>query len=336
MFARNRRLAAVVALGVVLVVVAGCGTQEPAAPPPQASSTPTTTSAAPVPPAVVSQIDARWMGFDTSQPWNWEEQDRRITSDFQQFGLRPLDETELPRGCNGCGVGPPTAFVTVYTPGKFDAAEAQTGQPVRVIGDDGFFRPSEGTEDAVLAWQYADNAWATVRGRTSTTSELDRMLDLARTVRPNERSPIRLPISFTTMPTDMPLAEINIDHGDYGTSLHFAPCGKTDVNGSAKCRADSEWLRVQIWPTDDSYGHINEQRAVPWKIGGKDGMYDKAVNQAAVQVQKGMLDVFEMGGPGQTMPRPQLPGILAAVAWPPDPGNEANWPIVADWAKYDG
>ena len=72
------------------------------------------------------------------------------------------------------------------------------------------------------------------------------------------------------------------------------------------------------------------------KIGGRDVMYDKAVNQAAVQARKGMLDVFEMGGPGQTTPRSQFQGILAAVARPPDPGNETNWPIVADWAKYDG
>ena len=30
-------------------------------------------------------------------------------------------------------------------------------------------------------------------------------------------------------------------------------------------------------------------------------------------------------------PSPQ--DILAGVAWAPDPGNEATWPTVSDWAK---
>jgi hypothetical protein len=70
------------------------------------------------------------MTLDAPQPWNWEESDRRITSDFQQFGFRPADENEMPRRCNGCGVTPPTAFLTVYAPGKFDPTDAQTAEPV--------------------------------------------------------------------------------------------------------------------------------------------------------------------------------------------------------------
>jgi hypothetical protein len=46
--------------------------------------------------------------------------------------------------------------------------------------------------------------------------------------------------------------------------------------------------------------------------------------------------VFDLSGPfGQppTPPTANLKGILANVAWPPDPGNDATWPPVADWAR---
>jgi hypothetical protein len=91
------------------------------------------------------------------------------------------------------------------------------------------------------------------------TSEPDRMLELARAVRPMERTPIRLPLSLPNVPASMPLAEIHVDRGDYGTTLHFAACGRTDVSGTPDCYGQVDSMRVQIWPTDGYYGHIQEK-----------------------------------------------------------------------------
>jgi hypothetical protein len=339
-FAWNRRLStAVSSLAAVAATASGCSTQpQPAAPAPQASS-PSVTSAsgAPTPPATVTQFAPQWMTLATAQPSNWQESDRRITSELQQFGLRPIDENENPRRCNGCGVKPPTAFLTIFAPGKFDATEAQTGEPVTVNADnDGFFRASQGSEDAVLAWQYEPNAWATVHARTTMTSELDRMLELAHAIRPTELTPIRVPLSLPNVPAPMSLAEINVERDDYGTTLHFAACGRTEFSGTPDCYGETDTMRVQIWPADGYFGHIQEKNSVPAKIGGRDGIYDERGTEAAVQVQPGILVVFSLSGPfgsPPTPPKAKLKDILATLDWAPDPGNEQTWQPVSDWAK---
>jgi hypothetical protein len=47
---------------------------------------------------------------------------------------------------------------------------------------DGFFPPAQGSQDAMLTWQFAEDAWATVRGTTTTTSDLDRLEHILATV----------------------------------------------------------------------------------------------------------------------------------------------------------
>jgi hypothetical protein len=79
------------------------------------------------------------------------------------------------------------------------------------------------------------------------------------------------------------------------------------------------------------------------QIGGKNGLFDDDLNgagdHAAVLVQPDTLVVFDCGlpGPHTAGTRPETPTslkrILAALAWASDPGNEATWPVVADWAK---
>ncbi len=303
-----------------------------------ASSSAQSPAAAPVPAAVtVSQFDPQWMTLETPQSWN--EVDRQITGAFQQFGLRPVDETDMPRKCNGCGVEPPTAFLTAYAPGKFDPTEARAGEPVAVNADgDGFFRASKDSEDAALAWEYADGAWATVRGRTTITSEPARMTELARALRPDDRSAIRLPLSIPRLPESLPLAEISVHRGVYGTKLHFAACGSTDIGATPSCYGKADNMRVQIWRADGYYGHIQEQRSIPVQIGGRDGLYDPASNRAAVQAQPGMLVVLELSGPWKpvrTKPQADLKDILATVVWASDPGNEQTWLPVADWVTWN-
>jgi len=94
MSAMNGRFAT--AVTALVFVVAGCATNEPEPSPGPSSPTSTGATAAPATPESASRIDARWIGLDTSQPWNWEEVDRTISRDFQQFGFRPLGENELP------------------------------------------------------------------------------------------------------------------------------------------------------------------------------------------------------------------------------------------------
>lgn len=302
---------------VVAALVSGCGSPS--------TTTGTPTAAPALEPSTVVQFDPQWMSL--TAPPSWRETERRITGEFQQFGLRPRDEDEPPRTCNGCGVDPPTAFLTAYAPGKFDPAAISTAEPVSVdAGTGGFYRPSEASEDALLAWQYAENAWATVRGRTSTTSEPDRMLELARALRPVERTAIRVPLSIPGVPPPMGLAEVTVVREQYGTTLEFGNCGKTDIGGAADCGGDAGYLRVQIWPADDPSGLIDGDGAVPAQIGGRDGFYTADGDSAAVQVAPGMLVVFSLDAPAV-----DLGDILATLTWAPDPADEQTWRPVSDW-----
>ena len=332
--------AAVALLGVVLV--AGCSSPHPAEPSPQASLSST---AGPAPlPTTVTQFDPHWMGLVPDQPRGWKELNRVITGEFQQFSLRPADETERRFNCNGCA--PWTVDLTAYGPGKFDPTDARTGEPVNVNGEgDGFLTEDPDNHTATLAWRYADNAWATVKGLTPATTQLDRMVELAHAFKPAERTPIRLPMSMPDVPASMPLAEINVDGtGDYGTIITFAPCGSPVNGGAGECERppNVETMSVHIWPSDDYQAHFQAE-GVPMKIGGKDGFFDDALNaagdHAAVQVQPGMLvvfdsgvgDVYRTGNPPQ--PPTRLKSILATLEWAPDPANEASWAPVSDWAK---
>jgi hypothetical protein len=323
----------------IIVAAVGCGTQQPAAPQ-ASSSTVTSASAAPAPPPAVSQFDAQWMGVLPDQPQGWQELNRRITGDFQQFSLRPTDETEYRYGCNGCA--PWTVDLTAYAPGKFDPAEARTGLPVTVNADrDGFLVEDQARHAATLTWQYADDAWATVRGMTSATIELDRMVDLAHALQPTERTPIRLPLTMGNMPANMPLAELNVDTSplqddglDYGTRLEFTPCGIAENGGVGDCRLGSDELSVHIWPDDyrTPTGGL-EHMIVALNVGGREGLYDELIHEAAVQLAPGMHVEFQLSGPSYPDQRAGFEKILAGVSWAPDPGNDATWPAVTDWAK---
>lgn len=301
----------------VVAGVAGCGSPS--------TTTGTPTAAPATTPTTVVQFDPQWMSL--AAPPSWRETQRRITGEFQQFGLRPADEDESPRRCNGCGVAPPTAILTAYAPGAFDAAAVRTAEPVTVDADtDGFYRASQASEDALLAWQYAEDSWATVRGRTSLTSEPGRMLELARALRPDDRTAIRTPLSIPDVPPPMSLAELTVVREEYGTTLEFGACGKTDISASLDCWDDAGYLRVQIWPADDPSGLFDDEGAVPATIGGRDGSYAADGLSAAVQVQPGMLAVFELEAP-----QADLRTILGTVNWASDPADEQTWRPVAEW-----
>jgi hypothetical protein len=323
----------------IMVAAVGCSTQQPADPQ-VLSSTPTSASAAPAPPPTVSEFDAQWMGVLPDQPQGWAELNRRITGDFQQFSLRPTDETEYRYGCNGCA--PWTVDLTAYAPGKFDPAGARTGRPVTVNADgDGFWGEDQARHTATLTWQYADDAWATAKGMTSATTELDRLVELAHALQPTRRTPIRLPLSMPNLPANLPLAEIDVDTSpvqddglDYGTRLEFAPCGMAENGGVGDCRLDTDRMSVHIWPDDyRTPTGGREHVIVALNVGGRDGLYDELIGEAAVQVQPGMHVEFELSGPSYPDQRAGFERILAGVSWAADPGNDATWPAVTDWAK---
>jgi hypothetical protein len=339
----SRRLAAVIAI-VGVILAAGCTPRPTAEPSPQASPSAAISSVTPAS-TTVSQFDARWMGLTPNQPQGWKELNRLITAKFQQFSLRPADETERRFNCNGCA--PWTVDLTAYAPGKFDPTEARAGQPVTVNGDgDGFLTEDPVNHTATLTWPYADDAWATVTGSTTATTQLDRMVELAHALKPAERTPIRLPMRMPDVPANMPLAEINVDGtGDYGRIVTFAPCGSQVNGGAGDCvrQPGVETMSVHIWPSDRVDWYFEEAEAMPMTIGGKDGFFDDALHgagdHAAVQVAPGMLvvfdsgvgDVYRTGDPPQ--PPTRLKMILASLEWAPDPGDETTWLPVSDWAK---
>lgn len=319
----------------LLTVVTGCSSTAPTAT--RSSSPAATQSAAPAGSTVI-QFLPQWMTL--AAPGSWTEPERRITAEFQQFGLRPVGENELPPGCNGCGEEPATAILTAFAPGKFDPTIARTGEQATVnAGDDGFYRVAADSGEALLAWTYADNAWATLRGRTTQAKDRDRLLELARSFHPADVTAIRLPLSMPGVPAAMPLSEIYVDNRGYGTTLHFASCAANEVGLTAECYSKTDNMRVQIWPTDGYSGHIDERDSVAAQIGGRDGVYDSTGRTAAVQVKPGMLVVFELDGPagqpGQTLPAPavSLKDILTTLNWAPDPGNEQTWRPVSEWVK---
>ena len=86
-----------------------------------------------------------------------------------------------------------------------------------------------------------------------------------------------LPLAITTMPADMPLAEIDLDYLGYGTRIKFDPCGYPDFVYGTECKVDADHLSVQIWPEDRYCGVIQEDRTVPVDVDGKDGLYDELV-----------------------------------------------------------
>jgi hypothetical protein len=323
----------------VLMAAAGCGSNQSPEQSPQASPTTSTSSAAPPSVATVAtQFDARWMTLTPHQPNGWKELNRTITGDFQQFDFRPVDETEFMRGCNGCA--PWTATLTAYSPGKFDATAVQTGQPASVDGQNAFFRPGTDTDDAILAWQYADDAWATAAGLSTTTSNIEQLTQLAQSLKPAERAPIRLPLTFANLPANMPLAQITIDTGpvedeslDFGTWIRFAGCGLTDEGRTRECMTATPRMDVRIRANDDS-GHVQEANAIPVTAGGKAGLFDESTNTAGVQVTPEMFVEFNIGMSNAEKENiDEVKQILADVTWAPNPADEATWPAVTDWTK---
>jgi hypothetical protein len=279
------------------------------------------------------------MGTSPAAPNGWPEINRNITADFQQFEYRPVDETQNPRRCNGCA--PRTAILTAYAPGKFDPSEARSGQRVAVDGaDEAYFRPTDDTDDtkdATLTWQYADNAWATAVGLTDATSGLDRLTELARALKPGERTPIRLPLTVAHLPAGMPLAQIEMDTSPvqdaaraYGTTVTFAQCGRTDTGATRPCMTARPNMEIRILPRNDT-GHVQTGDSIPVAVGGRDGYYDAGRSTATVQAAPDVYVEFRL-----TTAEPEagaLKRVLADVAWAPNPADQSTWPAVREWAK---
>ena len=325
-------------LGVVAVVVMGC-----TSPPPPDVGDPVAASI----PAVGSRIDPGWPRFG-SPDGNWKVVSRKIGHDRQTLGIRPSDETyEYPNDCLGCNHPSATALLTIYATGAYDPVAVNAGQPVTVNDGEGFFLPPRWPAGAVLAWQYGRNAWVTAHGRSTTTGELDRLLELAAEVRPTERTPVRFPLSLVTLPADMPLSSVDSWGEVNRTTLLFDGRGAgTFEVPVAACATASDRLSVRLLRSDHftSYrseaGRRHEVYTIPVQIGGRDGyLHEDRDTEAAIKVGPGLVVVFELSGPfaedgsKARPPTTRFDDVLGTVVWAPEPADEATWADVADWAR---
>ena len=324
------------AASVLSVVAVGCSAE------PQSGAPSSTSNGPSAAPKVASQIDPRWMGLGTNQLWNWELIDREITPRSSSSACARFNRPKHRVSATAAANIPRRLSSPPLRRGKFDAADARSGQPVNVNGREGFFRPYVGVEDAVLTWSYADDAWATVRGSTPDTSELDTMVNLAADLRPTERSPVRLPLSLANVPAALPVSSITAQHGRWPTIVRFDACQPPGYQVPApECADTTDSLSILIWPDDTVFETFEDDEvptfhddAVPISIGGKDGLCNTTSNKAAAQIRPGMVVEFELGGPGGgRRATTNLEDILTGVVWASDPGNEQSWPAVTDWVK---
>jgi hypothetical protein len=324
---RVRLCANTIALATITTLVAvGCRTP-PTDPPP---STEQTTAE----PGVVSQVDPWWMEVGTGHGWNWQILGRTLTREFQEFGVRPVDDTDdFSPDYNGCGcVSPATAVLTIHAPGRFDPTQARLGEQVGVHGGEGYLSPAVGERNATLTWAYAPNAWAVIRARTTTTKRLDRLLELAGSLHPTKRLPVRLPLSLVKLPAYMPLSSINIQSGNFPTHVSFDTCRRSP-SSLEDCPQTRGRLEIRIWPSDDypeyrsDHSGRHELYAIPVTVGGRDGHIHIRRTAAAVKIKPDMVVTFELTA---TI---GIRDVLAGVEWAPNLDDDATWPVVADWTK---
>lgn len=304
---------------VAACVLFGCGTQ-------QAVTVPTSA------PPVRSVIDPQWMGFG-SPDWNWTLKHQDIRPDRWEFDLQPLDETfTYPNDdCTGCNHSSTTAVLTVYAPRAYDPAALYTGQEVAVNGIAGYYIAPRWPAGAMLAWQYADGAWATVHGRSETAAALPRMLDIADHLRPEERTPVTFPLSLSTLPVDMPLSQAGTG---FNTYLTFDGCGDERYEVPvAVCDEPADRLRMQLDRFDDfsshewSGGQRREVYTIPVRIGGREGfIHESDPTEAAIKAAPGVIVVFRYDGSAERFTK-----MLGDVVWATDVADESTWPAVADW-----
>lgn len=293
------------------VVVTGCAGPQPPIPP--SSVAPSSTVAAP---AVRSAVDPTWVGFDDADG-SWRVLGREIERSRQRLDLQPADESWVfPADCPGCNHSAATAAVTLYAPGAYDPAAAETGEPVTVNGAEGFFAGPRWPAGPVLAWPYDRNAWATVQGRSQTTGDLAPLQDIAARLRPAEHLAIGFPLRLSTLPPDMPLT--GVLGGSPGPRLALSFDG----------------LTIRLWASDEFPAHrIEDSRrvevyTVPVDIGGREGFLhaDNPTREAAVRVAPGVTVTFELTGTAL-----KLRDALDSVVWANAPADETSWPSVADW-----
>jgi hypothetical protein len=267
----------------------------------------------------------------------WKVVGRDIAHDRQTVRVQPSDETfEFPNECLGCNHSSATASVTVYARGAYDPAAAMTGRPVSVNGAEGYFLPPRWPAGAVLAWQYGKYAWATAHGMSETTGSMDRLLGLAALVQPARRIPVRLPLSLSTLPADMPLSSADSWGSSVRARLSFDRCGARMFDTPvAACAKPSDTLSVRLVDS----GEFSAAGLESVKIGDRDGYLRKAQStEAAIEVAQGVVVEFSLLGPpvpdgrGSGAPEHSLEDLLAHVRWASNPADETTWPAVADWA----
>ena len=200
---RTRRLGLIAAAGALLVLVAGAAVvlshedthQQQGVGERLAAAIP---SRPPSPAPSVSQPSFRF----TVRGWS----DGR---------LRVADPTSVSTAYQTAGVflgDEPVGALTVYRPGAFDPGSLDGTEPITVSGRaarwDETFPTSPNNTDRLLAWQYADNAWATVQLSQDDQPSYEQVRSLAGGLRTTEPVVARLPFALSYVPKGYQAVEV--------------------------------------------------------------------------------------------------------------------------------
>lgn len=140
---------------------------------------------------------------------------------YRQVGIRRDDDSEMPRGCDGCEIV--SDFVTVYDRGAFNAQRAgvPAWAPGRVGAAPAYFgtlhNPSGYGDSPAVAWQYRPDSWAVVFGVTDLGNARSTLTAIADAIEPTVSTPIELPFTLGYVP-DLPITEV-MDDRDQGYSF---------------------------------------------------------------------------------------------------------------------
>ncbi|MBA3530043.1 MAG: hypothetical protein H0T91_12185, partial [Propionibacteriaceae bacterium] len=174
-------------------------------------------------------------------PAGWTLLDHTVAPQFESTTLRP-DNADAEQG-DQCEV-------RAYVPGGLELATlGAQREPVRVNGHRAFFGDSGEDLDPFLAWNYARNAWATVR--CPLDHQLDRvtLMRLARAVS-FRRNDLALPFKLLSVPdgyridsateglavpsAQVILAMTELRVGEANMAVAFAPLGTPQDSGSSR------------------------------------------------------------------------------------------------------
>jgi hypothetical protein len=166
------------------------------------------------------------------------------------------------------------AYLTLYRPGAFDPSKLQDSHRTTI---DGYPAVEAGTPAGaleethlILAWEYADNAWASVDSfsNSGTDPSLDSMAALVKGLKPAKQMPVTVPFRMSYVPAGYSLVETGTHatsglngiasarEGDYGGAIFAKPApaasGLTEPFGGVDGDDVPGSFEIFVQPSDNS------------------------------------------------------------------------------------